>query len=120
MQEYCSDYFVASYTPTLKSLLSARNAFEPVCRDAVIKALIAAVPVPFQGKPIPAVVEEVKAAKRVIPTSSVIPIPPTADCVLQSDAGLTASMVLDALPSATVLHLATHGMQVGDDQRLLM
>jgi hypothetical protein len=107
----CSNYLVASYTPTLKALLSARSSFKPVRREEV-KVLLAAVPVPFQGRPIPAVVEEVRAVRRVIPPSLIVPIPSEADCYLSEDAGLTVSMVLDNLPAATVLHLASHGTQV--------
>jgi hypothetical protein len=85
----------------------------PVRREGV-RALIAAVPVPFQGKPLPAVVKEVNAAKAVIPLSSILPMSSNQDPAM----GLTASMVLDALPEATVFHLASHGKQVSPPKAL--
>jgi hypothetical protein len=102
---------VVSYTPTLKALINARQAFKSPCSDKV-KALVAAVPVPIKGRRLPAVVEEVKAVRAVIPSASVLNLPPQADCMFNEEAGPTAQMILDAAPEAAIIHLASHGTQV--------
>jgi CHAT domain-containing protein len=109
--ESCSDYFVASYTPTLKAQTRARQGFHPPQKNDA-KVLLAAVPVPFEGDWLPDVVSEIKMVKTAIPNSVVIPLPREADCTTNLQAGPTAQMVLDSIPEASILHLASHGTQV--------
>jgi hypothetical protein len=110
-QGSCADYFVPSYTPTLKALLNPQHAFRSVYREDA-KALLVAVPEPFQGQLLPAVVDEIEAARVTIPPSSIIHLASDPGCLFKDAAGPTASMILDALPEATVFHLASHGIQV--------
>jgi hypothetical protein len=109
--ECVADYFVPSYTPTLKALLNARKSFSPIRRSDV-KALVAAVPVPFRGDQLSAVIDEVVAARRAIPDEAVLALSPEADCTVNPKNGPTVQMILDTIPSTSILHLASHGTQV--------
>jgi hypothetical protein len=67
--------------------------------------------VPFQGESLPAVVDEMKAARRVIPSTAILALPSDADCTVDAKGGPTAQMILDIISEATILHLASHGTQ---------
>jgi hypothetical protein len=112
--ECVADYFVPSYTPTLKALLNARKSFSPLRRSDV-KALVAAVPVPFRGERLSAVIDEAVAARRAIPSKAVLALSPEIDCTIDPNNGPTVQTTLDTVPGASILHLASHGTQVSSE-----
>jgi CHAT domain-containing protein len=110
--EWCSDYIVSSYTPTLSSLLNARKGYVPVKKQDV-KALIAAVPRSFspQWAELASTVEEVGIVKAALPEGTLISIPSMDDSADGDTDRVTVSALLDKLPETTILHLACHGCQ---------
>jgi hypothetical protein len=109
--ECCSDYFVASYTPTLRALINARTGPElPIVSQA--RALVAAVPHPYQGPKLSAVADEAAALLQVIPPESLVPLCVNRGHNERASTGLTVQLVLDHVRDAAILHLASHGVQV--------
>ncbi|CAL1712070.1 unnamed protein product [Somion occarium] len=107
----CSDYIVSSYTPSLRALLNARRAFQPIDRSSC-RILLGAVPRPIYGSSLPSTVEEILGISDVVPAELILPIPPE-DSVFSDSVtnGLSASTFLSQLADTTVLHLACHGRQ---------
>ncbi|KAI0341882.1 hypothetical protein BDW22DRAFT_1331414 [Trametopsis cervina] len=108
--ESCFDYVVSSYTPTCAALLHARKTFNPV-RMTEAKVLLGAVPRPFEGPPLKGTVAELEQISGIIPSQQCISLPESDNPILHSHGGLTSQTVLSKLPEASILHLASHGVQ---------
>jgi CHAT domain-containing protein len=95
-QVSCSDYFVASYTPSLSALLNAQNTLKPLRRiDA--NALLVAVNNPFQGPILSMTTDEADRIGRCVPSK-----------VVQASSCMD---VLEHLQSASIVHFACHASQ---------
>jgi CHAT domain-containing protein len=97
-QVSCSNYFVASYTPSIAALLHAQQSVQPVRRTKA-DMLLVAVDRPIQGTPLPMASKESNIVQRLVsPLANVVQI---ARC----------DAVFDHIQSATIVHLACHGTQ---------
>jgi hypothetical protein len=92
----CSDYFVASYTPSITALLNAQKARKPICRSDA-KTLLVAVDKPFRGPVLPMTVAEAGCVRGHVPTNIV----EASSCI----------DVLERIQSTSLVHLACHGSQ---------
>jgi hypothetical protein len=110
-QESCSNYFIPSYTPTIKALQTARNTYVPTPRSTA-KLLLAAVPEPFKWSKLPCTIDEVASVNQVVGTDVILPMAAHMDCTTGPIAGATVQSILDNVHNATILHLACHGHQV--------
>lgn len=110
------DYVVSSYTPTLTTLINARELAKPIPK-ADAKILLAAVPVPYEGDRLRGTVTEVKKIRAKLHQNpeAFLPLPPEEDATVNPENGVTLSTVMEQLPQATVLHLACHGKQDHND-----
>lgn len=108
--ESCADYVVSSYTPTVTALTTARKAHEPI-RKADLRVLLTGAPHPYQGSPLYETVKELNRVAQTIPPSQLIPLPPSDDVLLDPRAGLSVPTALAKLQDASILHLASHGIQ---------
>lgn len=108
--ECCSDYFVASHTPTLGALIRARHNFGAPSR-AMTKVLLAAVPNPFQWEPLMHAVEEVACVKRTVPHEALVELPQINNESRDEVKGARAIDILSRISQASILHVACHGMQ---------
>jgi CHAT domain-containing protein len=97
-QASCSEYFVASYTPSIAALLHAQQSVKPARRTQA-ETLLVAVDRPFQGRPLPMASKEANTVWRLVSSSA--KIMQVSGC----------DEVLDRIRSATILHLACHGTQ---------
>lgn len=119
--ECCSDYVVSSYTPTLQALINARSSQRPIKR-AEAQVLLGAAPYPFRGSSIPFTVNEIKEVAKSIPEGLILPLPAEEnvlrpldpDSGVVSHGGITVPTALRLLPSATILHIASHGQSNPD------
>ncbi|EIN09410.1 hypothetical protein PUNSTDRAFT_133202 [Punctularia strigosozonata HHB-11173 SS5] len=111
-RESSMDYVVSSYTPTLGALINARRSYEAVARSTT-KMLLAAVPRPFTYDwiDLPHTINEIRRVASSLPFRTRITIPQEDDAMFGEENGMTAQMLLDKLPEATLLHLACHGRQ---------
>lgn len=100
---------VASYTPTLGALIEARRGLQPTQKN-IAKAVLVAEPSAPGLRHLDHVIEEVAAAALIISPVLATTIVGDVDPSLPGK-GATRKAVLDALPSASVLHLACHGQQ---------
>jgi CHAT domain-containing protein len=98
----CSDYFVASYTPSISALLHAQQTAQPVRRSEA-ETLLVAVQNPFRGVPLPMVNKEANVVREHVSMSSKVTQVSACDDVLRQ------------IHSASVLHLACHGTQNPSD-----
>ncbi|EIN05285.1 hypothetical protein PUNSTDRAFT_75048, partial [Punctularia strigosozonata HHB-11173 SS5] len=110
--EWCSDYVVSSYIPTIGSLLAARNAYSPILKEDV-QALVAATPRSSmsQWSDLINTREEARAIRAVLPSGSTMELPPADDACIEGGNGITAETLLKLLPQTNILHLACHGHQ---------
>lgn len=112
---YCSDYMVQSYTPTVTALLQARKHYRPtLCSD--VKLLLGAVPYPGgNASDLPKTIDEVNLIRSIVPNNSILPIPLTEDSTRLVEgsvpSGLCKKTVVDLLSQATIFHVACHGTQ---------
>jgi CHAT domain-containing protein len=95
-QVCCSDYFVASYTPSIAALIHAQQTSTPL-RRADARTLLVAVDEPCQGSALPMTTEEADTIRRLVPAKVV----QASEC----------TDILDNIQSASILHLACHGCQ---------
>jgi CHAT domain-containing protein len=106
------DFFISSYTPTLDALVQATDRRVPIKRKET-KILLASVQQPFQGEHLLSSDEEAQRVVDLSPIGSVI------QCKGGDDGGIgttsEASDVLRLLPDATIMHLASHGVQDARD-----
>jgi CHAT domain-containing protein len=94
----CSDYFVASYTPSISALLHAQRSLVPIRRSEA-RTLLVAADRPFQGAPLPMVTNEADTVQRLV--TSLAEVVRASHC----------HEVLEHIQSAAILHLACHGTQ---------
>jgi CHAT domain-containing protein len=92
----CFDYFVASYIPSIGTLLNAQRSIQPVRRTDA-ETLVVAVRQPCQGPALPMTAEEASVVHSLVP-SKIVQVSTCAD-------------VLENIKSASILHLACHGSQ---------
>jgi CHAT domain-containing protein len=92
----CSDYFVASYTPSIEALLNMQRTLKPHRRTAM-DTLLVAVDNPFEGAALPMAAEEADKIHHLVP-SKVVRVSRCLD-------------VLEYIQSSSILHLACHGLQ---------
>jgi CHAT domain-containing protein len=92
--------------------MSARNAYAPI-RKKDVAALVAAVPHSHMRgwSNLPSTRREATGVKRILPEGTLIPLPYPADASDDDRHGITASLLLEKLPDASILHLACHGFQ---------
>jgi hypothetical protein len=111
----CSDYFVSSYIPTLRTLIDARDGFIGTSKSD-IKILLGAVPRPYSAEwhHLPSTVVEVQNITHIAPAAC-LPIPEGEDARLDADRGMTVQTLLQSLPNTTILHLASHGVRDAND-----
>ncbi|EIN04735.1 hypothetical protein PUNSTDRAFT_75870, partial [Punctularia strigosozonata HHB-11173 SS5] len=115
-EEWCSDYMVSSYTPTIGALLSARQAYTPIHRSKM-RALVAAVPRSSLPRwaDLLSTRDEVGIVRDALPEGVVIPLYPEDDALTGDGGGMRAETLLENLPQANILHLACHGHQNAED-----
>lgn len=73
--------------------------------------LLAAVPRPFRGSALPGTVSELRKISAVVPSDYRLPLDQEDDALLGAGAGATVDTIIDNLPQAAILHLASHGTQ---------
>jgi CHAT domain-containing protein len=95
-QVSCSDYFVASYTPSVSALLNAQKALKPVRRSDA-QTLLVAVNNPFEGPALSMTLDEADRVRQLVPSN----VTAASSCV----------DVLEHLRSASIVHFACHGSQ---------
>jgi CHAT domain-containing protein len=104
-QECCSDYVVSSYTPTLSTLLRARRELQPVPTAAAKLLLIAADHAATAQLPaLPKVKTEMSDIVGIADQAGV-------QYAASSRTVATPEEATAALPSATLVHIACHGLQ---------
>lgn len=109
------DSAVSSYTPTLGSLINARNR-ERRYSHTHLQALVAGVPNPYKGSPLPGVYSELEVIQAVVDrTNSNLHAHNQKMMVNQTMMHANAEGILHALPSVAILHLACHGEQDSRD-----
>jgi hypothetical protein len=92
----CSNFFVASYTPSIEALLNVQRTIKPIRRvDA--DTLLVAVHNPFEGSALPMTTEEAATIHQLVPSK-----------IVQAS---RCTDVLDHIRSISILHLACHGSQ---------
>lgn len=79
------------------------------------KMLLAAVPHPYAGSMLGGTVKELNNVRKVVPETSIIPLPPTDDTLADPRAGISSRILIDSLPGATMFHIACHGKQYPAD-----
>lgn len=106
-----SDFFVSSYTPTLQSLVDARNRPDP----SSIQILPIIQPDPGSQFPaIPFTRVELHEIAEAVPTEKLMSLGEPGDLDFNGDF-TTVQRVTEKLPEATVVHFACHGVQDVDD-----
>jgi CHAT domain-containing protein len=104
-QECCADYVVSSYTPTLSSLLRARRDLEPVpTADAKLLLVAADHTVTSQLPALAKVQAEMSEISDIADQAGVQYAAPSR--IVSTPEHATA-----VLPSATLVHIACHGLQ---------
>jgi CHAT domain-containing protein len=104
-QECCSDYVVSSYTPTLSSLLRARQGLQPVpTADAKLLLVAADHAASKSLSALPAVKAEMISIVGVANDTGI-------QYAASSQVATTSEQTTAALPSATLVHIACHGSQ---------
>lgn len=106
-----SEHAVSSYTPTLSALINARRGLDEVLASATIRVVLAGVPktdLPDWPK-ISGVKKELKKLRKIVPESSILPLAGS------KKGGPLVQAILDILPRASMLHLASHGHQDPDN-----
>ena len=111
LTDSCSSYFVTSYTPTLGALLTARRNYRPVHLRG-LRSLVAAVPKPFQGSPLPYALDELSLVGSLVNNIISNGTQDVADQRKRHElVDATIGDVLSKLPGVNMLHLACHGRQ---------
>ncbi|THG93015.1 hypothetical protein EW026_g8096 [Hermanssonia centrifuga] len=103
----CSDYVVSSYTRSLQALSNARQGLESVLTSNPTKAMLVAETNAPNLTPLPNVAKEITAIKSVIPSHAIISLGGESE----ADHGTRVQDVVEALPQASIVHLACHGTQ---------
>ncbi|KAJ3476426.1 hypothetical protein NLI96_g11167 [Meripilus lineatus] len=102
-----SDYFISSYTPTIKALLRARERSLPTgC-----KVLTVAQPNPGASMiKLPSVKDELQKILEIVPHNNLIPLG-NSEKPDPDGKDTTVENVVSKLPDANILHIACHGVQ---------
>lgn len=109
-----SDYLVSSYTPTITALLNARKGQSTITwTDACI--LLAGAPTPYCGTRLHHVVTEIETARNELSKALNPNVHSGSPAFIKVLQDARAPDVLDALPTAALLHLACHGVQDTQD-----
>ena len=102
-----SDYFISSYTPTVRALLRARE--RPLPNGC--KILTVAQPNPGAGmNRLPSVRDELKKILEIVPEDNIIPLGDSEKADLDGK-DTTVENVSSKLHLANILHVACHGVQ---------
>jgi CHAT domain-containing protein len=107
--EWASDYVISSYTPSLSALLQAHdNPPYDILREDGTAALLVAEPEPVDEEwdRIPNTLTEVTGVKELLPFATLLG---------PSENGATVQGLIDRMHSASVVHLACHGVQNEED-----
>jgi CHAT domain-containing protein len=104
---WCSDYVVSSYTPTLSALVQARKGIRPISLKS-IKALLVSAPTSPGLPRLENAVEEIRSVSSLLSFTT----PTVVDGGHPGYQGATMDEVIFQLSGATILHLACHGQQV--------
>jgi CHAT domain-containing protein len=99
-----TDFLVPSYIPTLSAVLTARQGYCRISKNET-KILLACVPDPFKGRPLPFARQEIQDLQEVLPMANVL------NAADLNSSGATALVTKERLPEASILHLACHGYQ---------
>jgi CHAT domain-containing protein len=114
--EWCSDYMVSSYTPTLGALIDARGSYGTRSSNDKLTMLLSGVPRPEQGwKELVSISEELSEVARTVPSDVLISPPAAGDTHDLLVAGLNAQTILDLLPHTHIFHIACHARQDAED-----
>jgi hypothetical protein len=105
-QDCLTNYAVSSYTPTLSALLEAQTATSGSDRRNSANALVVSVPEAPGLSSLPNARVESSLIQETIPSAQITAL---------SNEQANIARVLEALPGASVLHLACHGHQSQDD-----
>lgn len=108
-RDYCSQYLVSSYTPTLTALLSARKHLQVLWRSET-KVLLAAVAQPFRYEPLECVAQEVTEIARIVTHNSLVRTTPLEDLSVSFTTNTTTHQVMEHIADASILHMACHGV----------
>lgn len=102
--QWCTDYLVSSYTPSLHALVRARHAIKPIKKQDIRALLVGQATAPgFES--VQCVGEEVKAVVSILSPGL------TNEQREDVTKSIPVQVVLDHLRGANVFHLAGHGMQ---------
>jgi CHAT domain-containing protein len=74
--------------------------------------LLADVPVPFQGCRLPETSREIAAVKEIVPEANLVIMESKLEDGNPDRGGPTVDMVFRAIPDTSILHIASHGIQV--------
>jgi CHAT domain-containing protein len=108
-RDFCSQYVVSSYTPTLAALLRAQSGHRAFTKDQIKLMAIASSHV--EGMPqLPSVEKELKDIMGVFRKAGVHVGPPAGQTDITSSVRNSIS-VMKRLESANIVHLACHGIQ---------
>jgi hypothetical protein len=116
-EDAASDYVVSSYVPTLNALLRARCGFAPPPVADLRVLLLGQADAPGYTY-LPGALAEVAALARAIPPAHLLSLGASSPAAVphsNTGAGVTVRAVAAALPGASVLHFACHGVQARDD-----
>jgi CHAT domain-containing protein len=69
------------------------------------------VPHPFRGSSLAQTVKELEVIAKVVPEAQRIALPPSDNALADPRSGLSVDIALEKLPEASILHLASHGVQ---------
>jgi CHAT domain-containing protein len=105
-----SDFCVASYTPTLTSLIASRANSNQLRREE-IRFLLAAASDPFKSTSLPEAQKEADVISTIVPSDLMISTALDATSSVESVYAKKADEILQLIPEATFLHLACHGIQ---------
>lgn len=99
---------VSSYIPSISALIAARRNFRPIALKS-LKVILAASPQPYNNmwNALPNTAEEIRECAEVLADLN-------PSILLQGGSGTsnaTVAHIIDAIPQANILHLASHGHQ---------
>ncbi|KAF4616033.1 hypothetical protein D9613_011377 [Agrocybe pediades] len=109
-----SNYAVSSYIPTLSMLISARD-HAPKLLVSELKVLVLAQPETPGHASLPMTLNELELVESIVPSSQLLHVNKDVPQLSASNSNRTVSETLEALPQASILHLACHGHQDSKD-----
>ncbi|KAF9545342.1 hypothetical protein CPC08DRAFT_649392 [Agrocybe pediades] len=109
-----SNYAVSSYIPTLSMLISARD-HAPKLLVSELKVLVLAQPETPGHANLPMTLNELELIESIVPSNQLLHVDKDVPQLSTSNSNGTVSETLEALPQASILHLACHGHQDSKD-----